>query len=422
MKLNRWRRGDGFDIWNDRVWSKFGTYSALVCTSGLLGALHAVFNTLAKKSIIESRASSVAEKAMNEWRAAYWSNNAGLVAMRSLQFVSYITSLNMLLFRVSRHASHRYYTQARDAVSRSSRSFDPRDCIGEYPLYYCIRRLAKFVVLLSALLVIPSMVVAGLSANNSLIHEQVVAALDGDGQSNNSTKALRQEAVDNIRKLGFANSVYFVLASFVLMTMSVAYVIFVPICIVMFYRIELRLDGVVGEMEHRPDYAHVLLPFEFSPQSGESDHATCNQVEMQCGKAKQFLQTLRDAAADQRRRFMSALAVGLTAFLYKTAVSVCWTYAQFNVGIELKESCERCGPCQALNSLFLAWMLFSFEAPNLVVESLFETTTLVFSLWLMMSKEDRRQLKSPHAPEGGGDPSSGAMLLNERQRMGIDFE
>ncbi len=422
MKLNRWKQGDGFDIWNDRVWPKLGTYSALVCMSGLLGALYAVFNTLAKKSIVESRASGVAAAAMNERRATYWSNYSGLVIVRSLHFVSYITSLNMLLFRVSRHASHRYYTQVRDAVSRSSRSFDPRDCIGEYPLYYCIRRTAKLVVLLSALLVIPSMVIASLSAKNSLIHEQVAAALGGDGQANNSTKALRQEAADNIRKLGSANSVYFVLASIVLMTMSAAYLIFVPICIVMFYRIEHRLGGVVGEMQHRPDHVNVLLPFEFSPQAGESDHGTCNQVEMQCGKAKQFLQTLRDGAADQRRRFMSALVVALTAFLYKTAISVCWTYAQFNVGIELVENCERCGPCQALNSLFLAWMLFSFEAPNLVVESLFETTTLVLSLWLMMSKEDRSQLKAPHAPEGGGDRSSGARLLKERQRMGIDFE
>jgi len=64
------------------------------------------------------------------------------------------------------------------------------------------------------------------------------------------------------------------------------YMLFSPACIVMFRRVERRLDAIIEEMNLRSGVGTVLLPFEFSPEavcasSGKSRSADApTQIEL----------------------------------------------------------------------------------------------------------------------------------------------
>ncbi len=79
-----------------------------------------------------------------------------------------IYALNMMLRRVSDHASHPYHNAARDLVDpyRSStvKRLNFRDCIGQYALYYWARSVNVIVVVLCVLNVLTRMVAGVFSA------------------------------------------------------------------------------------------------------------------------------------------------------------------------------------------------------------------------------------------------------------------
>jgi hypothetical protein len=92
-------------------------------------------------------------------------------------------------------------------------------------------------------------------------------------------------------------------------------------------------------------------------------------------------------------------------------------------------ACDRCEPCQRVEFLMLSWFIYTPELFPLVA-SLFSALPLVFSLWLMTTKEDRallvypsrflseavalRQLQEPFT-------EAEARLRAEKIRMGINL-
>ena len=81
--------------------------------------------------------------------------------------------------------------------------------------------------------------------------------------------------------------------------MASAFLLFFPACIVMFRRVERRLDAIIQEMNLRSDLGTVFLPYEFSPAAADGARS---QVEMQVVEARAFLGRLKCAAAAQVRR------------------------------------------------------------------------------------------------------------------------
>ena len=88
----------------------------------------------------------------------------------------------MLMRRVSDHASHSYYNEARDHVSTGrstvNKRFDWRDCVGQYALYNMVRALHVFVMVLCALNVLARIVAAGFTAEVARLYDNAAAATD----------------------------------------------------------------------------------------------------------------------------------------------------------------------------------------------------------------------------------------------------
>jgi hypothetical protein len=259
--------------------------------------------------------------------------------------------------------------------------------------------------------------------------DQAAAACDAEGKATaaslqfatlpwatniNNTNTLQQPS-------NTANSVARISEAAALVVMSVAVSMFFPVCIVMFRRVELRLAGVLQEMDHRPDAAPVVLPFEFSPLKPDGAESE-EQIAMRCGDARKVLRTLRSAAAKQKRRFISAASIVLVMLFGRACYSLLRMYAFFpNIQ---NRNCKPCGACQSDGWLLRLWFNTTPELDPLIT-SLSSALPLVILLWLMMTKEDRRQLLSNI---GSRRPSvvllSGEedMMKKERVRMGIELK
>ena len=141
--------------------------------------------------------------------------------------------MNLLLRRVSDHASHSYYDVARDhEVGRitDDGKFDWRDCIGQYAMYKLVRLLNVATVMLCALNVVARIVAAGYLAEAAASGEPLSLAKSSANKSIAASRAL--EAA-------------------VLVLMALGFLLFSPACIVMFRRVERKLDTIVREMSLR---------------------------------------------------------------------------------------------------------------------------------------------------------------------------
>ena len=97
----------------------------------------------------------------------------------------------------------------------------------------------------------------------------------------------------------------------VLAFMAVAFVMFFPASIVMFRRVEQRLDTLLQEMSLRTDVGNAFLPFEFSPRAADGSEI---QTEMPIADARRYLQNIKASAATQRWRFSLCLFFGFDRF------------------------------------------------------------------------------------------------------------
>jgi hypothetical protein len=68
-----------------------------------------------------------------------------------LTLLCFTQAMILVLLRVSDHASHSYYNNARDFDDDGHRKFDWRDCVGQYALYNTVRLMHKFLIFLSAM-------------------------------------------------------------------------------------------------------------------------------------------------------------------------------------------------------------------------------------------------------------------------------
>ena len=143
---------------------------------------------------------------------------------------------------------------------------DWRDCIGQYALSYWVRAHHIIAMVLCVLHALAGMVSATLFALGADILNDAAAATDTNGNNTVASLAIMNEQFpESTSRYVASTSVANILVSLVLLFTVSGYLLFFPACIVMFRRVERRLDGIVREMDHRPDHVIVLLPFEFSP-------------------------------------------------------------------------------------------------------------------------------------------------------------
>ena len=106
-RLLLWRRR-GWEVVGDRIWTHLGTYSGWMCAGCAAGVV--AFSVDLKSSAFqnESSAPEVSSRQRYELEASSWRLWAGFNVFYPLVLLGTIFAMNLLLRRVSDHASHRY--------------------------------------------------------------------------------------------------------------------------------------------------------------------------------------------------------------------------------------------------------------------------------------------------------------------------
>ena len=287
----------------------------------------------------------------------------------------------MLLGRLSNHASHNYNSQEwhrDDGVGACH-------CIGEYALEKLHRAISKAVALASVAGVLAMVVAAVYFVKVAGVYDQAAAACDAQGKDTNRSVALNNDALNFDNISDDAVAVQAVLEAIVLVVMSAAYMVFIPVCVSMFGRAERRLIRILGQIEYKLDHSEVLLPAQYNPQAAHGAAAGA-EIRMRCDKAKELLRSTLAEATAQRRRFVGACSIVLVTFLLRASFDLLHAYAIFND--PFNPACGECDPCQSTRIFISTWLNYTPEFQPIVV-ALSSPLPLTISLWLVSTAHAR---------------------------------
>jgi hypothetical protein len=425
-RLLRWRIS-GKEVDGDKIWKNLRRFSGWACAGCVMGAASCFAFMQFRHNDFESYSPTgtnfiVYDRFYLETQASSFRYFASFHFFFPLHIICIVSAWNILLRRVSDHASHSYYNIARDeTTSRSSsrRKFDWRDCIGEYARYNMVRSIHVLAMLLCSLDILSRWVTVGGYVKRAGLYDQAAVSTSSSGAATNATAAILDKLDSGAREVSIPSGLAQALEAAVMALEVAAFVLFFPTCIIMFRRVERRLDRILQEMSLRSDHGNVLLPFEFSPPSVDGSPS---QTEMPISDARQFLNSVKAAASRQRNKFIFCLFFVLVALLCLSAQST-FTFAiavQPFIGDNL--SCGYCGPCRSIEYVVLSWYR---RVPELFLlfASMCSAPPLVFSLWLMTTPEDRALLLQPHkflsSSRHSIEDESKAKLRSDTVRMGI---
>jgi hypothetical protein len=187
--------------------------------------------------------------------------------------------------------------------------------------------------------------------------DQAAAACDAQGNDTNSSLALFQQSYDMLAKAENPYAVQAVLEAVALLLISTAYLILVPLSVVMFRRAE--RDG-----------AHALLAVAARTSAGHQG------MEAAVAIVDETIQ----AAAEQRRRLVMACVVVLITFPARAAYDLLRAYTAFND--PFNPACGTCDRCQSDRWLVMEWLNYTPEFQPIVV-ALSSPLPLLVSLWII---------------------------------------
>jgi hypothetical protein len=423
-RLLLWRQR-GKEVDGDRIWKNLRRFSGWISTGCLAGIVTFSLFMQSRFFEYESRVPGITMRQKYELQANRDRCFAAHNIFYSVFLICFVYAKSMLLRRVSDHASHSYYNVARDndVLAHSSEVFDFRDCVGQYALYNLVRSLHVITVLLSASTTLARIVAFGILVRSALYLDQASALTDFEGKDTSSSKEIYASYEIAVLQNRDATAASRLLEAALLLLLTAGFMLYFPACIVMFRRVERRLNSVLREMDLLSDNVNVFLPFEFSPIAADGSTA---QLEMHIVDARQFLQCLKMSASAQRRKFILALAFSLIGLAALSSFAVFITMFGFLSNRDI--ACDRCEPCQRVEFLMLSWYIYTPELLPLVT-SLSSALPLIFSLWLMTTKEDRALLLDPSRflsevvsmqQFEEPDTDAEARLRAEKIRMGIN--
>ena len=288
-----------------------------------------------------------------------------------------------------------------------------------------MRSMHVIAVLLCVLNIAARVVAAGSTAKEAEIFFEAAAATNSTGGETDASRDLFQLTLgDQLSEVSVSVSRGCECAALLLVLSG--FVMFFPAIIVMFRRVERKLDKLLMEMCLRSDQGTAFLPCEFSPRAADGSET---QTEMPIVELRQYLRDIQSSATAQRRRFTFCLFL-VTVALAALASNALFLAAYQTKGIRnLDPRCGVCDPsCQNVEYLQRQWFRFTPYLSLLV--SLCSTLPLVFSLWLMTTAQDRAMLMHPsrYRTESlalqltDSETSREMSLKAERMRMGIELQ
>jgi hypothetical protein len=424
-RLLRWRLS-GKEVEGDRIWKNLRRFTAWTFIGDVAAIVSLSLLLQGRNFTYESVDAKISRREFYELRAKTDRYFSAFNIFYPLHLLCVFFAFNMLLRRVSDHASHSYYNTARDQHNPKGKPFDCRDCVGQYALYYMVRYLHKIVMIICALNAAARVVAAAFRAETAQFLDQAGAATDAAGRETDLSRTMNANSVAiSFRNANTAIALTQVLEAAAFLIVALAFLLFFPIIIVMFRRVERRMDGVLREMQHRKsDNGNVCLPFEFSPRAADGSDT---QIEMGIVEAKLFLKSIKASASAQRKRFLVCLVISLAALAVHAFLAV--FVALLGLTATPNPECAdlSCDSCQNVGMLMLVFHLFTPEYLQLVV-ALCTSLPLTFSLWMMTSKADRALLVNPGKFLSDGIRSHSIRTENEvrlnaeRNRMGINLQ
>jgi hypothetical protein len=105
-RLLLWRRR-GWEVVGDRIWKHLGRFSGWMCAGGVAGAAAFAMGMRARSSLFESQVAGITDRLRYQLIASANQHTAALSVLLSVHLFCVIFAMNMLLRRVSDHASHR---------------------------------------------------------------------------------------------------------------------------------------------------------------------------------------------------------------------------------------------------------------------------------------------------------------------------
>jgi hypothetical protein len=277
-------------------------------------------------------------------------------------------------------------------------------------------------MVLCSLNIAARIVAAGFTAKLARLYDDAAAATDFQGKETDASRAIFKETEDEEKAFRTSIAVASIIQSATLFFVSSGFLLFFPASIVMFRRVERKMEALLQELHLRTDVGTAFLPFEFSPAAADGSET---QNEMPIADARQYMRDLQSSAAAQRWRFVFCLVFVTLALLALTsnALFTAISYAD----TARNPSCGRCAECQSVQYFMVQWLLFTPEFFTLTL-SLCTMLSLIFSLWMMTTPEDRELLMHPskflsvrlslHPVESSRESE----LKSHRIRMGIELE
>jgi hypothetical protein len=290
-------------------------------------------------------------------------------------------------------------------------------------MYYLVRSMHTMGTVLSSINIAAYVVTAGFRAHASALLEQAASATHDNGaETMTSRHVYEHQVLPALKQTYTAQSVARIIEASLLVFVASAFLLFFPACIVMFRRVQRKLETIFQEMNLRSDCGNAFLPFEFSTPA---EDGSVTQVELPIVEARQFLGAMMSSAAAQRRRFMFCLGFVLTALIVLASFNAFLAYV-FLLDASVNVDCGFCDPCQSVGYLMLEWWVGNPELEAYVL-CLCSTLPMVLSLRLMTTAADRTLLLNPgkfltdQIALHPIDSEQQHRINEERHRMGINL-
>ena len=391
---------------NDRVWRHLGWFSGLICAGSVVGTAAWVVsiqqNNFFFQSVFQSQGYTSRQHYVLD--ASSFRFNAIFLALYPVEFLCLIVPKLMLLSRLADNAIR---SQVHAPDGRITRLLDR-----------VFRSIAAVVVICSVGCMVAWDVAAVNNVESAQLYDQAADACDAQGNDTNASLAIfSQVANGNYITANTAVSVQNMLEAVALLIISFAYLVLVPLSIVLFRRAENQSSIMLHGMEKQAEHSVVQLPADYAAPGYQG--APDALIELPKGEAKAVMELTQAAAANQRRRFVAACVIVQVTFFARVAFDVLQAYSSFDN--PMNPACGACDPCQTDRFLIETWLGYTPEFQPIVV-CLSSPLPLAISLWLMMTTEERALLLHPNdGTEENSENSEMDRALAARQRMGVDL-
>ena len=344
----RWFRSGA----ESKMWPQLGLFSGVMCVGSIVGTVAWASNMVSFDLYFEIHAPNV-----NSREAKFASSKRWLAVFYltySVEFLCVIVPKLILLGSLVRNASSTSGLQVPDMSVVRRKWHGPM-------LLTMYKVMAGVVVICSVSGMIAYVVASVYLVQTANLHDQVALAYEIHGNSTEASDLLEKEALAN-RKADTASAIQNIIEAFVLVLISVAYVVLVPLS-VSIYRVAERVAS------------SALMTSE------SRSHRNADDV-----MRESIVADTKQIAVEQRQRLLIACTVVLITFPVRATFDILRAYSRFNADHD--PHCDDCGSCQTEQHLIDVWLNYLPEIRPIVV-AISSPLPLIVSLWLVTAVQSR---------------------------------